>query len=321
MAINRKSRRDVEDDDYYDEEKVTRRPADDDDEDDAPRKPRSRRRDEDDEDEAPRKSSRRRRDDDDEDEDEAPRKSSRRSRRDDDDEDEAPRKSSRRSRDDDDEDDAPRKSSRRSRRDDDDEDIDPDDKRVSSSVIQSGWDVAKKRMSESGSFTNDFRFDEEPQVVKFLNTEPLVYQQHWLDARSGKKSFVCLGQGCPLCKAGDEPSSKYAWPVLNFGVEASGSAPVTQLLNCGTKLAKQLQKQDQDRRNGPLDKLYWALSKTGAKQSTSYVMEPVKERDLFDDWEIDADEAADAVDNAKVPGEEAINVTSREELLEIARDL
>ena len=302
MAINRKSRRAPESEEYFEEqeEKVTRRPADDADEDEAeaPRKRRSRR-DDDDEDERPARRSRRR-DEDDDDEDEAPRK--RRSRRDDDDEDEAPRK---------------RRFRGPDEADDDEDDIDPDDQpNDKSSLVQSGWGAAKKTMSESSQFTNDFKFDEEPQVIKFLRTEPLVYQSHWVE-RKGKKSFVCLGKNCPLCKAGDSPSPKFAWPVLNFGMDV----PTAQLVVCGTKLAKQLEKHDGDKRNGPLDKLYWAVSRTGKAQSTSYVLEPVKERDLAADWDIDPDDALDAIEETKVPGGEAINVTSRDDLIEIAREL
>jgi len=339
MPINRK-RREVRDEDYIDED--LRWDDEDGDEDERPRK--SRRRDDDDEDERPRRKSRRRDDEDDEDdEDERPRRKSRR-RDDDDDEDEEPRRKSRRRRDDDDEDDEdederprkksrrrdddededederPRKKSRRTRDDEEEDDPDPDDEDDKSSLIQSGWSAAKKVMSEATSYTDDFRFEEEVQVVKFLGTEPMVYQQHWID-RKGKRSFVCLGKNCPLCKAGSETSAKYAWPILNFGVEGAEDQPVTQLLVCGTKLAKQLEKHDQSDRNGPLDRLYWALSKTGKNQSTSYVLEPVKERDLSDDWEIDPDEAAEAVESAKVPGEEAITVTSRSDLLEIAREM
>ena len=185
-----------------------------------------------------------------------------------------------------------------------------------SSLIQKGWKAAKQAMSESTNFTNDFRFSAEDQIVKFLSSEPFTFKQHFLEKKSGKKSYVCLGSGCPLCRIGDTPSNKFAFPIVNLSTEGFP----TQLVVAGPRLCTMLEKMDAGRQ-GPLEQNYYALSRTGVKSSTSYSVVPVKPRDLADDWDLDPTAVDEFLTKVEVPGPEAIYVNAKSELIEIAHDL
>lgn len=262
-------------------------------------------------------------DDDEEDEDEedpAPR----RTRRpvEDDEEEERPVRRTRRPVDEEEEEEEPvRKARRRPVEEVEEEEEDPNEEALRSSIIQSGWKAAKQRMEESSDYAKEFKFDEEYQVVKFLSAEPFIFRQHWLEQRGKgeKKSFVCIGDSCPLCRIlGDTPSNKYAFPIVNLSEEGMP----TQLLVAGIRLAKRLERHNQDPKDGPLEKLYWAIARTGkAGGGTDYNTRPIKERDLADDWEIDPDEVEKVLSKAKPLTADAIFITPRSELLKIARQL
>ena len=67
-------------------------------------------------------------------------------------------------------------------------------------TVQQGWDAVDALvMAPSSDFPTDFRFSEEPQLIKFLEDAPFaIYEQHWIERPKGKKSFVCLGDNCRL---------------------------------------------------------------------------------------------------------------------------
>lgn len=187
-----------------------------------------------------------------------------------------------------------------------------------SSIVQQGWAAAKKQMAKQSNLTTDFRFTEEVQVVKFLSGEPILFKQHWLDRKVGRKSYVCLGDTCPLCRIlGDNPSQKFAFSIINLDDESMAS----QMLIVGTRLCNTLEKLHNDPKTGPLEKNFWALSKTGAGQQTAYTVTPIKERDLAEDWDVDPDDVAEVLKTTESLGADAIRVDSKETLTQIAREL
>ena len=187
-----------------------------------------------------------------------------------------------------------------------------------SSVIQVGWAAAKKAAAKAvKSYASDFKFTEDVQLIKFLGTEPMTFDQHWVN-RTGKRSFVCLGsERCPLCKRGNRPESKFAFSVVTL----SDEEPSVQLMTVGIRLCKQFEKLDSDTKTGPLDRLYWAVSKSGQGTKTSYSIMPVKERDLAEDWDLDPSDVAALLKTFKPLGTESLRISSLEELKEIALDL
>lgn len=196
---------------------------------------------------------------------------------------------------------------------DDDEDIVPD----RSSAVQAGWAAAKKAVEASSKFTTEFKFTEQQQLVKFVESEPFaVFNQHWL-TRPGKKSFVCLGQDCPLCGIGDTPRNKTAFSVINLSAEE----PVVEMLLTSPTLTRQLASFDSDPKTGPLDRIYWAMSKTGQGQKTVYSVIPVKARDLADDWGVDVATVEEIADRFEPLTSKVISLTPRSEMVELAREM
>ena len=198
------------------------------------------------------------------------------------------------------------------------EDEDEDEVPVRSSVVQVGWAAAKKvAAAASTTYATDFRFEEEVQLIKFLSNEPMAFSQHWVE-RTGKRSFICNGTPkCPLCRRGNRAESKFAFSVVSL----SADEPQVQLMTVGVRLYGQLEKLDSDPKTGPLDRLYWAVSKSGAGQKTSYSIRPVKDRDLGDDWDIDAAAAVELLGKFKPLGADALRIASDDELREIAREI
>jgi len=188
-----------------------------------------------------------------------------------------------------------------------------------SSIIQTGWAAAKKAVAKSSkSFATDFRFDEDVQLIKFIGNEPMTFMQHWVN-RPGKKSFISIGEGDPLIAVGSKPDQKFAFTVLNL----SDEDPQLQLMVVGIRLCGQLEKLDSNAKTGPLNRpdLYWAVSKSGTGTKTSYTINPVKERDLAEDWGIDPAAAAELIKTMKPLGPEALHTSTKAELAEIAREI
>jgi hypothetical protein len=72
---------------------------------------------------------------------------------------------------------------------------------------------------------------------------------------------------------------------------------------------------------GPLTKGYWAVVRIGKGPQTNYTVTPIKERDLGEDWNLDADAAAKVVEASDVYTRSLIKEHSFEELDEIADSL
>lgn len=189
-------------------------------------------------------------------------------------------------------------------------------------TVQSGWGAASaalKPKKESGDYPTDFRFAEQAQLVRFMQDEPFaVYEQHWVDRTEGKRSFVCLGDDCPLCTiAGDKPRAKFAFNI----VVLSDGEPNVQILTAPPSFARQLQAANDDPRRGPLTKYYWAITRTGSGNTTQYMLDRVRPTDLAEEWELDADSIEEFVTTAMSYDTSAIYVSPREELLTLARTL
>jgi hypothetical protein len=278
-------------------------------------------------DDRPRGRSRRSRDDDDDDDADRPRGRSRRSRDDDDDEDDRPRRSKRNADDDDDDDDRPRRNKRRSRDEDEDDrprrskrrSRDDDDERPRGKKRESGgWNEFNRNASETSSFAHTIKLTKDPQLIKFLEDEPVhSWNQHWIE-REGKKSFVCLGKRneCPLCDIGDKPRSQSA---LNAIVIDEKGNPSNGVIIAGIKLANILQDKAKSK---PLTDGYWSMAIHGKGGQSNYEVARVKERDLEEDWDTDPLSSRDIKDAKEEMFEpnDIIQTSSRKELNDIAKN-
>lgn len=189
-------------------------------------------------------------------------------------------------------------------------------------TVQAGWGAAAaalKPKKEAGDYPTDFRFSEQAQLVRFLEDEPFaVYEQHWVDRTEGKRSFVCLGDDCPLCTiAGDKPRPKFAFNI----VVLSDGEPNVQILTAPPSFARQLQAANDDPRRGPLTKYYWAITRTGSGNTTQYMLDRVRSSDLAEEWELDADDIESFAASATKYDTSAVYVSPRDELLKLARTL
>jgi hypothetical protein len=198
----------------------------------------------------------------------------------------------------------------------------PDTPAKHGTTVQSGWDVADKFLKpkkESGSYPVDFKISEQPRLVRFLDDAPfMIYEQHWINRTEGKRSFVCLGEDCPLCTiAGDQPRPKFVFNVLVLTDEE----PNVQILSATPTLAKILRAKNDDPKFGPLSKFYWAISRQGTATTTQYIVERVKALDLAEEWELDVEEVETAIAQAVKYDDSAVYVSPREELLKLARQL
>ena len=190
-----------------------------------------------------------------------------------------------------------------------------------------GWGDFKGD-KKTGDFPVDFVFPKnspEIQVVKFLDPSgPFYrYKSHFLTKKDGRKSYVCLSLvgDCPLCQLdptveGQKPDGKFAFTVANLSVNPFQR----QLLTATPRLYGQLTVLDSSPQ-GPLSSKYWALSRTGVRQDTTYHITPIKERDLMEDWGINPTEAEEAIASMERFTPSIIRENSFAELAEIAANL
>ena len=187
-------------------------------------------------------------------------------------------------------------------------------------TVQEGWDAFDTLVkSETSEFPTDFRFSEEPQLVKFLEDAPFAsYEQHWIERPKGKKSFVCIGDACPLCDVlGDKPRGKFSFNVLVL----SGDTQGVQILTAPPSLARQIKKAHEDERKGPLSKEFWEISRLGMGPTTQYTLNFVRGRDLAEEWKLNSDSVQELVAAAVPFTAEVIRETPRSEMLEVARSV
>lgn len=190
-------------------------------------------------------------------------------------------------------------------------------------TVQAGWGAADayldKPKAKSGNYATNFKFSDQPTLVRFLEDGPFhVYEEHWVDRTEGRRSFVCLKDDCPLCTiAGDKPRAKFAFNVLVL----SDEEPEVQIMTAGITLARQLRAANDDPRRGPLSKYFWALSRLGIGRDTQYTVERVRATDLAEEWELDPVKVDASVASATKYDQAAIYTSPREEMLELARTL
>ena len=236
-------------------------------------------------------------------------------------EEEEPTTTARRAPREEDEEETPR---RRTRAVQNEEDVEPDDDEEETAIpFQRGRKAIRDARPTPDSMY--FRWPKESgevQVVKFLDEEPWGYQQHWVQ-RAGKQSFPCLGKGCPLCAVGVKTTSKVIYDIVNLSL---ADGPAVQAFEVTSTLDDELAALDEGK-SGPLPRLWWAVSRTNLPkpkgyQKYKYVFTPIKDRDLDEDYEINLDEAEDAISDAKpLDPEKVLGKISKTMLQDIADEI
>ena len=194
----------------------------------------------------------------------------------------------------------------------------PEGTAVTNSAVKSGWDAVADDVKPK-EYTKDFKLSESLQVIKFLGAaEPIKYGQHFLtEKKEGQRSYVCLGSGCPLCiKLNHKPERKYLFSVA---VLSPTETTLTKLV-ASPLFFKSLFAAHHSP-SGPLFKNYWAVSRHGQMQFTTYTLNPVKGRDLSEDFGIDEAKAEAAIAEMKAFDDSSIRSLSVSELEEIVSTL
>jgi hypothetical protein len=201
------------------------------------------------------------------------------------------------------------------------DDEEDDDDEEDEDLVEGGWGAYERGKAKSGGFAEFIRLAEEPSLIKFLQPSPFAnFRQHWIDRRQGKRSWVCIEDDCPLCNLGDDPAFRVLFNVLVL----SEDKPMNRVWEMGGAVAEQVKAKMKDKRTTPIDRddVYWAASRTGKKQQTRYALDPVKERDLEEDWDIKplSEDELEKYRN-KVFDKKIIKIPTRKQLLEIAEEV
>lgn len=195
-------------------------------------------------------------------------------------------------------------------------------------TISEGWDDFDKYAKEtaSGDFADDVEVAaDDSAVLKILDEKPLTYKQHWIDAmpKGKKKSYVCMGDDCPLCDdIGDKPRAMACFHVVDF---SDPDDPALKILRVGPQVAKQLQKYAQDKKTMPInrDDIYFELSHDVKNKKHEYTVLPIKARDLEEDYEIAVltDEELASFEEGRFDRDQIIKASTRAELRDVVDEV
>jgi hypothetical protein len=154
---------------------------------------------------------------------------------------------------------------------------------------QKGWGGYRQTAdSVRSDFADNLKIvDNTDMLIKILDEEPVAsYAEHWLTIGDGRRSFVCLGDDCPICnKLGDRASVKVCFNVADMDV----NPPEVKLWTAGSQVGDILEKFATNPKTSPLnrDDIYWTLTRTKKADRYTTSIRPVKARDLEEDFDME----------------------------------
>lgn len=201
--------------------------------------------------------------------------------------------------DDDEEEEAPSarhsKSAKRARPARHDDDDDDDEKPTARSRRQGGGLppglkvglTGATELAQSSGGAERLQLQPEPILIKCLENGPFVsFRQHWVGSAGGaNRPYTCVGAHCPLCEAGDNNPAKTFWfNVLQLSGTSAG--PVNKVLPLGQRAFRAWSKLATGRgeEEAHFDQGFWAINRTGKQGQSQTNFQPVKQRDLEEDW-------------------------------------
>lgn len=188
------------------------------------------------------------------------------------------------------------------------------------SSVGRGWNGSEAvQRAASGDFADPWKFPPKPTLCKFLEPAPFLnYAEHWIDEAPKKKSFVCIGEDCPLCDdLGDRPNAYYLFNMLDL---SDPDNPKNAFLKASKSLARQIETFAQDKRSKPIDRydVYFSMHRVPEKGARPQIA-LVKARDVEEDFDMlpfEEDELDEFRENL-ITEDAAISVSSRTQLREI----
>lgn len=192
------------------------------------------------------------------------------------------------------------------------------DERPARRVVRRGWGDASRAREADSPYAQRLKYGQTPVLIKFLEDAPYAtFHQHWIE-RQGQRSFVCIGDDCPLCEAGSRTTAQFCF---NVALLEPGESPRIRSFQFGPRIFDQVRNFHTDSRQGPINKHYWAISKSGEKSTAATNFQMVRDRDLADEWAVSPlDDDALAELASQCYDESVIQIPTRKQLLEIAAE-
>lgn len=169
-------------------------------------------------------------------------------------------------------------------------------------------------------------FTKSPSLVAFLEDQPFdVFAQHSISGDE-PKTYVCLktpriDEHCPLC----EIANLRAKNVFAFNIAV---LPVGTLssLNCNVLCTEadfiiSLKRATNLAGNKLATAGYWSISVREIKSKPDYIFSHVRPSDLENRWGLDPDQVAASLRELQLFDYTVVEVSEREELMEVARKL
>lgn len=194
-------------------------------------------------------------------------------------------------------------------------------------TVGRGWGSYNKAKEASAkAFGESIKWtDDEEVIIKFLEDSPFAsYQEHWIKeiTETGeRRSFVCLGDDCPLCAHGHVADRFQA--LFNTVVLDENGKGTVKIWKAAAGAAGEIEKRALAKTTSPLDRddLYFSVVRTKEKNSFyKYKVDPVKARDLVDDYEMTplTEAELDALAE-KMYDEDEVKLDSVKDLQDIAK--
>lgn len=190
------------------------------------------------------------------------------------------------------------------------------------SWFSEGYEAVDQRAKEldeqqNQNFIPNFILKEDDFAkILFLTNAPLNFYEHYV--KSLNRYFTCSQNNCALCDAGNKPSYRGAYLILDTRYEEwekDGQKKTQQntvkVMKQGIKAMKVIKKHEE--RRGLL-KHGWEVERTGSGTDTTYTFLPMDINELTDGIKVPTPEEIEA---AKQTMMEAIKPKSREDILDI----
>lgn len=165
--------------------------------------------------------------------------------------------------------------------------------RPAAGQVRGGWSAGKELIDSTSTFAQAFKPEAQLQIIKFIDDQPYAnYARHWVErmGQGGKKTnrpYACpgsVGRECPICDIGDRPQTVSSF---NIALVADDGTVSLKTWDVGVKIFKTLQAFANDARIAPLNKDYFAVSRTGTGGSANNTIIPVKTSVLEEDYGVE----------------------------------
>lgn len=131
------------------------------------------------------------------------------------------------------------------------------------------WEVASEAFESTGPKVNFMKLQAGDNRIRIGSGPSRVYQ-HWETTLSGKPLKVtCIGDNCPLCKLGHQPTIRYQIKVIDKMVQED---PQAKVLEVGPSVIRQISNCAKDPEYGDPKQYDIKIRKDGVGRDTKYIV-------------------------------------------------